>query len=68
MQAPRAVIFDLGGTLVDWPDWDEGVIRCWNLSYDYLVSRVPGGDWPEREVYVQAMMDAEGVRDLRLMM
>jgi putative hydrolase of the HAD superfamily len=59
MKAPRAVIFDLGGTLVDWPDWDEGVIRCWNLSYDYLVSRVPGGDWPEREVYVQAMMDAE---------
>jgi putative hydrolase of the HAD superfamily len=59
MQAPRAVIFDLGGTLVDWLDWHEGVIRCWGLSYDYLVERLPGGDWPGREEYVRAMREAE---------
>ncbi len=59
MQTPRAVIFDLGGTLVDWPDWHEGASRCWNVSYDYLVERLADGDWPEREAYVQAMLDAE---------
>ena len=59
MQAPRAVIFDLGGTLVDWPDWTGGVSRCWGLSYDYLVATEPGGDWPERGAYVQAMLEAE---------
>jgi putative hydrolase of the HAD superfamily len=59
MHEPRAVIFDLGGTLVDWPNWGEGVIRCWRLSYDYLVGRLPNGDWPGREEYVQAMREAE---------
>ena len=59
MQAPRAIIFDLGGTLVDWPDWVEGASRCWSVSYDYLVEKFPSGDWPERRVYVQAMLDAE---------
>ncbi len=59
MQAPRAVIFDLGGTLVDWSDWNEGASRCWNVSYDYLIERLPDGDRPERVAYVQAMLDAE---------
>jgi putative hydrolase of the HAD superfamily len=59
MQAPRAVIFDLGGTLVDWADWDVGLSRCWGLSYEYLVGRLPGGDWSGREEYVQAMLEAE---------
>jgi putative hydrolase of the HAD superfamily len=59
MQAPQAVIFDLGGTLVDWPDWHEGASRCWKVSYDYLIERFADGDWPEREAYVQAMLDAE---------
>ena len=59
MQAPRAVIFDLGGTLVDWPDWTGGVSRCWGISYDYLVATEPDDDWPERGAYVQAMLEAE---------
>lgn len=59
MQAPQAVIFDLGGTLVDWPDWHEGASRCWNVSYDYLIERLVEGDRPEREAYVQAMLAAE---------
>jgi putative hydrolase of the HAD superfamily len=59
MQAPRAVVFDLGGTLVDWPDWSVGASRCWGLSYDALVATEPGGDWPERGAYVQAMLEAE---------
>ena len=41
MLRPRAVIFDLGGTLVDWPDWDEDVQRRWSISYDYLTARLP---------------------------
>ena len=59
MHEPRAVIFDLGGTLVDWPDWAEGASRCWSLSYDNLVGELQDGGWPERDVYVQAMLGAE---------
>ena len=56
---PRAVIFDLGGTLVDWPDWVEDAPRRWAMSYDYLVSTLPGSEWPTREKYVAAMHAAE---------
>jgi putative hydrolase of the HAD superfamily len=56
---PRAVIFDLGGTLVDWPDWDEDAPRRWAQSYDYLTAVAPRGDWPDRDGYVQAMRAAE---------
>jgi putative hydrolase of the HAD superfamily len=59
MTTLQAVIFDLGGTLIDWPDWDEDVDRRWGLSYNYLISRLPTNDWPSRDVYVQAMRDAE---------
>ena len=31
LQPPRAVVFDLGGTLVDWPDWVEDAPRRWAL-------------------------------------
>jgi hypothetical protein len=54
-----AVIFDLGGTLVDWPDWEEAVERWWVLSYDHLVAARPDVAWPEREEYVRAMRAAE---------
>ena len=47
MSVPRAVIFDLGGTLLDWPDWNEDVSRRWALSYDYLVTQVPSNHWPD---------------------
>jgi putative hydrolase of the HAD superfamily len=59
MTALKAVIFDLGGTLIDWPDWDEDVKRRWGLSYDYLLSRLSSNDLPPQDVYVQAMLDAE---------
>lgn len=59
MKSVRAVIFDLGGTLIDWPDWDEDIERRWALSYDYLISQLPGEHWPARERYVQAMRQAE---------
>lgn len=54
-----AVIFDLGGTLVDWPDWEEAVERWWVLSYDHLVAARPDVAWPGREKYVRAMRAAE---------
>ena len=59
MTALQAVIFDLGGTLIDWPDWDENVSRRWGLSYDYLISKVSISGWPSRDAYIQAMRDAE---------
>jgi putative hydrolase of the HAD superfamily len=55
----QAIIFDLGGTLIDWPDWDEDINRRWGLSYDYLTARLPVNNWPEQEAYVQAMRQAE---------
>lgn len=55
----HAVIFDLGGTLIDWPDWDEDIARRWGLSYEYLTTTVPSNNWPGREAYVLAMREAE---------
>lgn len=55
----QAVIFDLGGTLIDWPDWDEDILNRWGLSYDYLISKASGRGWPERDRYVEAMRGAE---------
>ena len=59
MAVPRAVIFDLGGTLIEWPDWDEDSPRRWARSYDNLVAALPTAKWPARDTYVQAMRDAE---------
>lgn len=59
MTPPRAVIFDLGGTLIDWPDWAEDVSRRWSMAYDYLIGQLPKNNWPERDVYVKAMLAAE---------
>jgi putative hydrolase of the HAD superfamily len=56
---PRAVIFDLGGTLVDWPDWEEDSPRRWALSWDALTAALPHAEWPSREKYVTAMRAAE---------
>ena len=56
---PRAVIFDLGGTLVDWPDWETDMERRWGLSWDALTAALPASDWPERDAYVRAMREAE---------
>src|SRR5450631_477727 len=59
MTAPQAVIFDLGGTLIDWPDWDENVNRRWGQSYNYLISHLSPHNLPSQDTYVQAMRDAE---------
>ncbi len=55
----RAIILDLGGTLIDWPDWNEDVLRRWALSYDYLIAKFPSVHWPERAAYTQAMRQVE---------
>ncbi|GCF09488.1 HAD family hydrolase [Dictyobacter arantiisoli] len=57
--AIKAVIFDLGGTLIDWPDWDDDICRRWALSYDYLVAKSATHGWPERSRYVESMRNAE---------
>ena len=59
MAAPRAVVFDLGGTLVHWPDWDEGATVKWSASYDHLIATYPERRWPAREAFVGAMREAE---------
>jgi putative hydrolase of the HAD superfamily len=58
-QPPRAVIFDLGGTLVDWPDWEGDSPRRWGLSWDALTAALPEASWPPRDEYVRAMRAAE---------
>ncbi len=59
MTIPRVVIFDLGGTLVDWSDWDTDASRRWAISYDHLTAAVPRDHWPSREQYAAAMREAE---------
>ena len=59
MRSPRAVVFDLGGTLVHWPDWEDGAAAKWSFAYDAMC--LAGGDrqWPAREDFVAAMRAAE---------
>ena len=58
MTAPRAVVFDLGGTLVQWPDWEGGAATKWGLAFDALRG---SGDAisASREDFVEAMRAAE---------
>jgi putative hydrolase of the HAD superfamily len=58
MSAPRAVVFDLGGTLVQWPDWEDGAPAKWGAAYDALAG-APGGMIASRERFVAAMREAE---------
>lgn len=53
------IIFDLGGTLVDWPDWDTAAEDRWGMAYDFLLERSPPSDFPPRRPFVQAMRAAE---------
>jgi len=57
--APRAVVFDLGGTLVHWPKWDEDAPAKWRSAYDSLRRQDGGRRWPAAEVFVDAMRAAE---------
>lgn len=54
----RAVIFDLGGTLMEWPEWMERAPEKWRASYSYLVAARPG-KWPNETEFVAAMRAAE---------
>ena len=53
-----AVIFDLGGTLMWWPDWVEGAAEKWTAGHTRLVATRPG-TWPDAEPFVAAMRAAE---------
>lgn len=55
---PRAVVFDLGGTLVHWPDWEDGAALKWGAAYDALSASAAVG-LPTRERFVGAMREAE---------
>jgi putative hydrolase of the HAD superfamily len=56
--APRAVVFDLGGTLVQWPDWEGGAPAKWGLAYDALRAACDDLD-ASKELFVAAMRAAE---------
>src|SRR5689334_15683014 len=58
MAEVRAIIFDLGGTLLEFPDWDEQVAERWGSTFDQFCAIQPGG-LPNREAFVQAMLAAE---------
>jgi len=55
----QAVIFDLGGTLVDWPDWEQDVARRWELAHAYIARTAPHKQWPAADAFVRAMQAAE---------
>jgi putative hydrolase of the HAD superfamily len=38
VSAPRAVVFDLGGTLVQWEDWEGGSPAKWRRAYDAVLA------------------------------
>ncbi|HLZ73181.1 MAG TPA: HAD family hydrolase [Dehalococcoidia bacterium] len=54
----RAIIFDLGGTLLEFPDWDQQVAARWGGTHDQLLALRPE-DAPERAAFVEAMLAAE---------
>ncbi|HKY52234.1 MAG TPA: HAD family hydrolase [Candidatus Limnocylindria bacterium] len=57
MTAPRAVVFDLGGTLVEWPDWEGGAPGKWAVAYEALAGR--DGSRATCDEFVAAMRAAE---------
>jgi len=59
MTAPRAVVFDLGGTLVHWPKWDEDAPAKWRVAYDALLRADRGRPLPAADAFVEAMRAAE---------
>jgi putative hydrolase of the HAD superfamily len=59
VSAPRAVVFDLGGTLVHWPNWDDDAPAKWRVAYDALLGTARGRGWPARDAFVEAMRAAE---------
>ncbi|HEY6957833.1 MAG TPA: HAD family hydrolase [Candidatus Limnocylindria bacterium] len=66
MTVPRAVVFDLGGTLVHWPDWEEGAASKWAAAYDALALAERSRTWPARDDFVSAMRAAEKAHWVRV--
>jgi putative hydrolase of the HAD superfamily len=58
MPEVRAIIFDLGGTLLEFPDWDAQVADRWGATYDQFRAIRPHAA-PPRAEFVQAMLAAE---------
>ena len=56
---PRAVVFDLGSTLIDWNDWDARTPERWAKTHSYLLTALMHHRWPPRERFVEAMLAAE---------
>jgi putative hydrolase of the HAD superfamily len=54
---PRAVVFDLGGTLVQWADWEGGAATKWGLAHDALAGYE--GMSASRDDFVAAMRAGE---------
>lgn len=59
MSAPRAIVFDLGGTLVEWPDWEGGAPAMWGRAYDALLASQRAAAFIGRQEFVSAMREAE---------
>jgi len=57
--SPRAIVFDLGGTLVHWPNWDGDAPMKWQSAYDSLLKKDGERAWPAADAFVDAMRAAE---------
>ena len=57
MTAPRAIIFDLGGTLVHWPKWEEDAPTKWAAAFHTV--RMASSASVTRDDFVAAMRAAE---------
>jgi putative hydrolase of the HAD superfamily len=53
-----AIIFDLGGTLVDWPDWETAWEERWGVTWELCRGQVSVAA-SDRRTFAQAMHDAE---------
>ena len=58
MTAIDALIFDLGGTLLDFPEWESEVAARWRVAYRILVQDERDG-LPDEESWTAAMLAAE---------
>lgn len=59
MPAITAIIFDLGGTLVDWPDWESAAAERWGVAYDHYWGQRARPERPNRDEFIAAMQAAE---------
>ena len=59
MVSIQAIVFDLGGTLVDWPDWDTGAEERWGEAHDFWREKRRCMDLPARLPFARAMREAE---------